>query len=172
MPFLAIRYSYLCWTCPVLLFLFYFLRTPARGLGGGGRPDFLFLLSFPCSADHGRDWPPCKVLFRVSNQYAEKQQQQQQQDEIFRRSAVSCADSSDNVHLNPTYDASCNLASSGDSCGVSELHLSVRDRVWCTSDEQTPRPPSSAYTQWFRPRHHLNSFIISLAIRALKVALS
>ena len=44
-------------------------------------PDFLFCFSFPCSADHERDWPPCKVVFRVGNQYAEceKQQQQQQQ---------------------------------------------------------------------------------------------
>ncbi|CAN0425732.1 unnamed protein product, partial [Ascophyllum nodosum] len=30
-------------------------------------PDF----SFPCSADHEWDWPPCKVVFRVGNQYAE-----------------------------------------------------------------------------------------------------
>ena len=131
---------------------------------------FSSLLSFPCSADHERDRPPCKVLFRVSNQYAEKQRQQQ--DEIFRRSAVSCADSSDNVHPTPTYDAACNLASSGASCGVGELHLSGRGRVWCTSDEQTPRPPSSAYNQWFRPRHHLNPFIIPLAIRTERVALS
>ena len=26
-------------------------------------PDFLFLFSFPYSADHKRDWPPCKVVF-------------------------------------------------------------------------------------------------------------
>ena len=24
-------------------------------------PDFFLLFSFPCSADHERDWPPCKV---------------------------------------------------------------------------------------------------------------
>ena len=34
---------------------------------GGGRAlpdyDFLFLFLFPCSADHERDWPPCKVVF-------------------------------------------------------------------------------------------------------------
>ena len=24
-------------------------------------PDFLFLFSFRCSADHKRNWPPCKV---------------------------------------------------------------------------------------------------------------
>ena len=47
--------------------LFYFLFSPneqrARG-GGGGRgalPDFFFFS--PCSADHERDWPPCKVVF-------------------------------------------------------------------------------------------------------------
>ena len=38
-------------------------------LGGGGRGRyaarlfFFFLFSFPCSADHERDWPPCKVIF-------------------------------------------------------------------------------------------------------------
>ena len=26
---------------------------------------------FLCSADHERDWPLCKVVFRVGNQYAE-----------------------------------------------------------------------------------------------------
>ena len=44
------------------------------GGGGGGRryAAILFhLFSFPCSADHERDWPPCKVVFRVGNQYAE-----------------------------------------------------------------------------------------------------
>ena len=34
---------------------------------GGWRDGYaarLFLLfSFPCSADHERDWPPCKVVF-------------------------------------------------------------------------------------------------------------
>ena len=34
------------------------------GCGGGGYAARLFvLLSFPCSADHERDWPPCKVVF-------------------------------------------------------------------------------------------------------------
>ena len=34
------------------------------GVGGGGNVARLFLLfSFPCSADHERDWPPCKVFF-------------------------------------------------------------------------------------------------------------
>ena len=36
----------------------------------------------------------------------------------------SRANSSVNVYLTPTYDAACNLASSGASRGVSELHLS------------------------------------------------
>ena len=32
-----------------------------RGGGGGGAlPNFFF---FSCSADHERDWPPCKVVF-------------------------------------------------------------------------------------------------------------
>ena len=34
------------------------------GEGGGGYAARLFLLfSFPCSADHERDWPPCEVVF-------------------------------------------------------------------------------------------------------------
>ena len=32
-------------------------------VGGGMLPDFFLLFSFPCSADHERDWPPCKVVF-------------------------------------------------------------------------------------------------------------
>ena len=49
-------------------FIFYFLFSPneqrAGGGGGGGwaLPDFFFFSS-PCSADHERDWPPCKVVF-------------------------------------------------------------------------------------------------------------
>ena len=43
---------------------------------------------------------------------------------FLRRSAVSCANSSGNVYLSPTYDSACNLVSSEASCGVSELHLS------------------------------------------------
>ena len=40
----------------------------------------LLLFSFPCSADHEQDWPPCKVVFfRVGNQYAECEKQQQHQ---------------------------------------------------------------------------------------------
>ena len=48
-------------------FSFFLLRTSsARGGGGGGGgalPDFFFLLFFLCSADHERDWPPCKLVF-------------------------------------------------------------------------------------------------------------
>ena len=45
------------------IFYFYFLRTSsARGrVGGGALPDIFFF--FPCSADHERDWPSCKVVF-------------------------------------------------------------------------------------------------------------
>ena len=35
---------------------------------------FIFIF-FPCSADHERDWPPCKVIFRVVNQCAECEKQ-------------------------------------------------------------------------------------------------
>ena len=31
------------------------------GEGGGRCQTFFFF--FPCSADHERDWPPCKVVF-------------------------------------------------------------------------------------------------------------
>ena len=30
--------------------------------GGGGRCQTFFFLFSSCSADHERDWPPCKVL--------------------------------------------------------------------------------------------------------------
>ena len=34
------------------------------GLGGGGYAARRFcLFSFPCSADHKQNWPPCKVVF-------------------------------------------------------------------------------------------------------------
>ena len=47
------------------IFIFYFLRTSsALGGGGGGNAAKRFRFSFfPCSADHERDWPPCKVAF-------------------------------------------------------------------------------------------------------------
>ena len=44
--------------------LFIFSERAVWGWGGGGYAARLFLLfSFPCSADHERDWPPCKVVF-------------------------------------------------------------------------------------------------------------
>ena len=56
------------------------------GGGGEGYAARLFLLfSFPCSADHKRDWPPFKVVFRVGNQYAECEKQQQQLPDGFPR---------------------------------------------------------------------------------------
>ena len=45
---------------------------------------FFFFFFFPCSADHERDWPPCKVVFfRVGNQYAEYETQQLNDVQIF-----------------------------------------------------------------------------------------
>ena len=42
--------------------------------GVGALPDFFFF--FASSADHEqRDWSPCKVVFRVGNQYAECEKQ-------------------------------------------------------------------------------------------------
>ena len=45
---------------------FYFSPNEQRargGGGGGGRCQTFYFLFFPCSADHKRDWPPCKVVF-------------------------------------------------------------------------------------------------------------
>ena len=66
--------------CFILLFpLTLSHRTSSVGGGGGGTlPLFLFMLCFPCLAGHERDRLPCKVVFRVGNQYdaeCEKQQQ-------------------------------------------------------------------------------------------------
>ena len=41
--------------------IFFFTERAARGRGGGRCADFFFFS--PCSADHERDWPPCKVVF-------------------------------------------------------------------------------------------------------------
>ena len=69
------------WVCRVI-FIFIFSERAACGGGGGGGGGAgaarLFLYSFfpPCSADHEREWPPCKVFFfRVGNQYAECEKQ-------------------------------------------------------------------------------------------------
>ena len=44
------------------------------GGGGGALPDFFFFSFYPCSADHERDWPPCKVVIfglTTNDRYAE-----------------------------------------------------------------------------------------------------
>ena len=51
-----------------MMYTFIFSERAARGGNGGGGalPDFFFFFFFfffPCSADHERDWPPCKVVF-------------------------------------------------------------------------------------------------------------
>ena len=60
-------------------------------MGGGGEYAarlLLFLFSFPCSAEDKRDRPPCKVVFRVGNEYAECEKQQQQQDLLIATPGV------------------------------------------------------------------------------------
>ena len=47
----------------IFYFLIFFLRTSSARGGGGGGAARLFSFFFPCSADHERDWPPCKVVF-------------------------------------------------------------------------------------------------------------
>ena len=44
------------------VFLFFSERAARRG-GGGVRCQTFSFSFFPCSADHERDWPPCKVVF-------------------------------------------------------------------------------------------------------------
>ena len=46
-----------------VIFIFYFLRTSSALGGGGAATRLFFYFFFPCSADHERDWPPCKVFF-------------------------------------------------------------------------------------------------------------
>ena len=45
------------------LYIYFFLRTSSARGGGGGRCQTFSFSFFPCSADHERDWPPCKVVF-------------------------------------------------------------------------------------------------------------
>ena len=45
------------------LFFYFFLRTSSARGGGGVRCETFSFSFFPCSADHERDWPPCKVVF-------------------------------------------------------------------------------------------------------------
>ena len=51
----------------LFFYFFFFLFSPneQRGGGGGGgvRCQTFSFSFFPCSADHERDWPPCKVVF-------------------------------------------------------------------------------------------------------------
>ena len=47
-----------------IIFIFSPNEQRARAGGGGGVRCQTFSFSFfPCSADHERDWPPCKVVF-------------------------------------------------------------------------------------------------------------
>ena len=43
----------------ILIFIVIFSERAARG----GAARLFLLLFFPCSADHERDWPACKVVF-------------------------------------------------------------------------------------------------------------
>ena len=66
--------------------IFFFPFSPNEQCGGWGVccQTFFLLFSFPwCSANHERDWPPCKVVFRVGNQYAECEKEQQQQQQLM-----------------------------------------------------------------------------------------
>ena len=46
----------------LFLFLFLFSERAARG-GGEGAARLSIFICISCSADHERDWPPCKVVF-------------------------------------------------------------------------------------------------------------
>ena len=48
----------------IFIFLFFLFFSPNEQRAGGGRRCQTFSFSFfPRSADHERDWPPCKVVF-------------------------------------------------------------------------------------------------------------
>ena len=51
----------------LIFYFLFFIFSPneqrAGGGGGGVRCQTFSFSFFPCSADHERDWPPCKVVF-------------------------------------------------------------------------------------------------------------
>ena len=49
------------YTTPVGNFIVY--KNEQRAGGERCQTFFFFFFFFPCSADHERDWPPCKVVF-------------------------------------------------------------------------------------------------------------
>ena len=56
----------------------FILFSPNEQHWGGGDALILFIVFyFPSLADHEWDWSPCKIVFRVGNQYAECKKQQQ-----------------------------------------------------------------------------------------------
>ena len=57
----TLRYRFLARVYPAVSFTFFFLSSERAAWGGRARRQtFSF---FSCSADHERDWPPCKVVF-------------------------------------------------------------------------------------------------------------
>ena len=71
-------------------FYFYFLRTSSVGGRGVRCQTFSHVqYSFPCSADHERDWPPCKVVFSGWQPIPECEKQQQQQQQLVYSSSLS-----------------------------------------------------------------------------------
>ena len=55
---------------------FYFILSERAAWGGACAARVSLLFSFSSSADLERDWRPCKVVFRVGNQYAECEKKQ------------------------------------------------------------------------------------------------
>ena len=52
------------WMSRVVLILIFSERAAWGGGARGGAARLLFFIYFfPCSIDHERDWPPCKVVF-------------------------------------------------------------------------------------------------------------
>ena len=70
-------------------------------------------------------------------------------------SEVSCANFSGNICLTFTYDATYNLASSGASYGVSELHLNGRDKLFAPP---IGAHPMSKQRDHRRPQRTLSDF--------------